>query len=70
MNDPIDRLLDGIVTDVDGQARPLTVDDIIVVTPYNANVRCIKHELGLGHDAGDRGRNRRQVPGPEAYVVF
>jgi predicted RecB family nuclease len=69
--DEIDRLLDGTVTDVEGQTRPLTVDDIIVVTPYNAHVRCIKHELdSRPRCAGVEVGTVDKFQGREAYVVF
>ena len=32
-------------TDKDGATRPLTHDDVLVVTPYNAQVRTLRHAL-------------------------
>jgi uncharacterized protein len=66
----IEQLLRGTVRDVTGATRPLTAADIIVVTPYNAQVRCIDRALA------DRGLANVEVgtvdkfQGREAYVVF
>ena len=66
----IEQLLRGTVCDVHGVTRPLTPADLIVVTPYNAQVRCIRRVLA------DRGLANIEVgtvdkfQGREAYVVF
>jgi uncharacterized protein len=66
----IEQLLHGTVRDVDGVTRPLTMADVIVVTPYNAQVTCIKRNLKA------RGLENVEVgtvdkfQGREAYVVF
>ena len=53
-------LLDGgTFTDVEGQVRPLTERDILVVAPYNMQVRCLREAL----PSRRRGRDRGQVPG-------
>ncbi len=47
----IKQLLRGTVRDVNGATRPLAAADVIVVTPYNAQVRCVRRVLadhGLG----------------------
>lgn len=42
----MERLLDGgSFTDVNGHTRPLTPADILVVAPYNMQVRCIRERL-------------------------
>ncbi|MFY9779961.1 MAG: TM0106 family RecB-like putative nuclease [Candidatus Baltobacteraceae bacterium] len=66
----IEQLLRGTVRDVAGATRPLAAADVIVVTPYNAQVRCIGRVLTA------RGLGRVEVgtvdkfQGREAYVVF
>lgn len=66
----IKLLLAGTIRDVNGATRPLRPDDIIVVTPYNAQVRCIRRVLkdqGLAHiEVGTVDK----FQGREAYVVF
>ena len=66
----IEQLLRGTICDVDGVTRSLTPADVIVVKPYNAQVRCIRRVLA------DRGLATIEVgtvdkfQGREAYVVF
>jgi len=70
--DEVERLLQGTVTDCDGRTSAMKPSDIIVVTPYNAQRRCI--EQALKARAGAAG----DVPvgtvdkfqGQQAYVVF
>ncbi len=38
-------LIGGRYVDADGRGRPLTADDIMVVSPYNAQVRCLRQHL-------------------------
>ncbi|HKU69191.1 MAG TPA: TM0106 family RecB-like putative nuclease [Candidatus Baltobacteraceae bacterium] len=62
-------LLQGTVTDEDAVTRPMQPDDIIVVTPYNAQRRLITKLLR------ERGVNVRvgtvdKFQGQEAFVVF
>jgi uncharacterized protein len=68
--DEIAHLLRGTVTDFKGQSRPLSLRDIIVVTPYNAQVRCLRRVLaqrGLGDvEVGTVDK----FQGREAHVVF
>jgi uncharacterized protein len=66
----IEHLLHGSVRDVKGVTRPLTAADVIVVTPYNAQVTCIKRNLkARGLDAIEVGTVDK-FQGREAYVVF
>jgi uncharacterized protein len=61
------RLLDGgSYTDRNGVTRPLTLDDILVVTPYNAQVRCLNARLPAGARVGTVDK----FQGQEAPVVF
>ena len=46
-------------TDRHGRARPVTLDDILIVAPYNAQVSAIARA-----PSGRARRDRRQVPGP------
>ncbi|MDQ6931939.1 MAG: TM0106 family RecB-like putative nuclease [Candidatus Eremiobacteraeota bacterium] len=63
-------LLDGTVTDMDGVTRPVRPSDIMVVTPYNAQVRClkkhIKERVGVEIPVGTVDK----FQGQEAYAVF
>ena len=62
-------LRDGFVTDDDGIERPMRDDDIIVVTPYNAQRRLIERKLrdaGLNIAVGTVDK----FQGQEAAVVF
>ena len=66
----IEQLLRGTVRDVKGVTRPLTPGDIIVVTPYNAQVTCIRRILSArGLEAVEVGTVDK-FQGREAYVVF
>ncbi|HEY3181500.1 MAG TPA: TM0106 family RecB-like putative nuclease [Gaiellaceae bacterium] len=42
----LDLLLGGTFTDCDGRERRLGWNDALVVTPYNAQVRCLRKRLG------------------------
>src|SRR5688572_31652728 len=45
----VDRLLEaGTFTDADGASRRLTLDDVLIVAPYNAQVRCLRERLLAG----------------------
>jgi uncharacterized protein len=62
-----ERLLDGgRWIDRSGASHPLTVDDILVVAPYNAQVRCLKSRLPPGARVGTVDK----FQGQEAPVVF
>jgi predicted RecB family nuclease len=67
IGDQVRALLDGgVFTDVDGQSRPLTARDILVVAPFNMQVRCIREHLPEGVEAGTVDK----FQGREAPVVF
>ena len=50
--------------------RPITVDDVIVVAPYNAQVAEIQAALRATDRAARQRRDGRQVPGPEGVVAI
>jgi uncharacterized protein len=56
----------GSVTLADGSTRRLTADDVMVVTPYNAQVRCLTELLPDGVRIGTVDK----FQGQEAEVVF
>ncbi|HLG54375.1 MAG TPA: TM0106 family RecB-like putative nuclease [Vicinamibacterales bacterium] len=58
-------LAGGTFTDVDGQVRKLTVRDILVVAPYNMQVRCLREALPAGIEVGTVDK----FQGREAPVV-
>ena len=63
----VDSLLSsGTFINVDGVARPLTSADILVVAPYNMQVRCLREHLPAGVDVGTVDK----FQGREAPVVF
>jgi uncharacterized protein len=63
----IGRLLNGgTVTDCDGRTRPLTPTDILVVAPYNMQVRCLRDALPKEVEVGTVDK----FQGREAAVVF
>ena len=56
----------GRVTDGAGVTRALTIADILVVTPYNMQVRCLREALPAGVEVGTVDK----FQGREAPVVF
>ena len=64
----VKTLLDGAatVTDRNGTARPLTAADILVITPYNMQVRCLRELLPPAVEVGTVDK----FQGREAAVVF
>jgi predicted RecB family nuclease len=63
----VERLLrGGTVIDSTGQTRPLTVADVLVVAPYNMQVRCLRDALPAGVEVGTVDK----FQGREAAVVF
>jgi uncharacterized protein len=56
----------GKVTDRDGVTRPLTASDILVVAPYNMQVRCLREALPDDVEVGTVDK----FQGREAAVVF
>ena len=68
----IEELLKGTVTGYNGKTAPLTPSDVMVVTPYNAQVRCIRRAL---RKHGSRVAEVQvgtvdRFQGREAHVVF
>jgi len=57
---------DGTVTDAEGAAHPLRPEDILVLTPYNAQVRCLQDHLPDGIRVGTVDK----FQGQEAQVAF
>jgi uncharacterized protein len=63
----VELLLDGgAYIDRHGAHHPLTIDDILIVAPYNAQVRCLKARLPNGARVGTVDR----FQGQEAPVVL
>ncbi|MFN8175841.1 MAG: TM0106 family RecB-like putative nuclease [Solirubrobacteraceae bacterium] len=48
----VGRLCEATFADADGTRRPVALDDILVVAPYNAQVRCLTAELPDGAKIG------------------
>jgi superfamily I DNA and/or RNA helicase len=61
-----DLLARGRFTDRDGTTRDLTLDDVLVVAPYNAQVRCLRAALPDGARVGTVDK----FQGQQAPVVF
>ncbi len=69
--DEVELLLKGSVTDAYDMTRQMTPADIIVVTPYNAQVDCIARELRRrGAWAAVEVGTVDKFQGQEAFVVF
>jgi uncharacterized protein len=62
----ITGLAEATVTESDGIERPLDPADVMVVTPYNAQVRCLVDRLPEGVRIGTVDK----FQGQEAHVVF
>ena len=62
----VEELLTAEVRDVDGSIRPLTIDDILIVAPYNMQVRRLSERLGPHAQVGTVDR----FQGLEAHVVI
>jgi uncharacterized protein len=62
----VDDLLGAQYTTEDGTVRPLRADDIMVVAPYNAQVRCLREHLPDGVRVGTVDK----FQGQEAAVAF
>ena len=59
----VDELLGRTWTGFDGSTRDLTLDDIMIVAPYNAQVACLTEHLGGPADVGTVDRFQgRQAP--------
>jgi len=66
ISDAIADLAAAVVTESDATQRPLAMDDIMVVTPYNAQVRCLADRLPDGVRVGTVDK----FQGQEAHIVF
>ena len=65
--DEVNLLLgEGRVTEADGNERRLTLEDILIVAPYNAQVRCLAQQLPDGARVGTVDK----FQGQQAPVVF
>jgi len=62
----IERLLSGRLRDEDGSVRALTLTDVLVVAPYNAQVNLLKRRLPDGAQVGTVDK----FQGQEAAVVI
>ena len=62
----VELLVGGTFTDRDGREHRLGWDDVLVVTPYNAQVRCLRARLGPHARIGTVDK----FQGQEAPVVF
>jgi uncharacterized protein len=62
----IDEHERAVVTLADGTTRPIEPEDLMVVTPYNAQVRCLAERLPRGVRIGTVDK----FQGQEAQVVF
>ncbi|MFN2627305.1 MAG: TM0106 family RecB-like putative nuclease [Gaiellaceae bacterium] len=62
----LELLIGGTFTDCEGRTRQLGWDDVLVVTPYNAQVRCLSRRLGRRARIGTVDK----FQGQEAPVVF
>jgi len=56
--------------DADGAERPVGPDDILIVTPYNAQIRAIQSALTTGGQAGFKVGTVDKFQGREAPVVI
>jgi predicted RecB family nuclease len=66
----IGLLMQGTVCDYHGVSRPLVAADIIVVTPYNAQVRRLRRALDTARFVGVEAGTVDKFQGREAFVVF
>jgi predicted RecB family nuclease len=65
--DHVQALLDGgTFTSVDGETTPLTPKDMLVVAPFNMQVRCLREQVPPGVEVGTVDK----FQGREAPVVF
>jgi len=62
----LDLLIGGTFTDRNGRERRIGYEDVLVVTPYNAQVRCLRARLGPRTRIGTVDK----FQGQEAPVVF
>jgi predicted RecB family nuclease len=64
--DRVRELVRGMWTDAEGATRPLGEEDVMVVAPFNAQVRCLREALPHGVQVGTVDK----FQGQEAPVVF
>jgi uncharacterized protein len=62
----VERLLGRMYTPVEGEPRPLRHEDVLVVAPYNQQVRCLRSALPPAVRVGTVDK----FQGQEAPVVF
>jgi superfamily I DNA and/or RNA helicase len=62
----LELVIGGTFTDRDGRERRIGYDDVLVVTPYNAQVRCLRARLGPRARIGTVDK----FQGQEAPIVF
>jgi predicted RecB family nuclease len=62
----VSELLQRTVVGGDGTERPMTLEDILIVAPFNAQVRCLREKLGAGIQIGSVDK----FQGQEAAVVI
>jgi superfamily I DNA and/or RNA helicase len=62
----LEQVLGGRYFMADGEARPLEPQDVMVVAPYNAQVRCLREHLPAGVRVGTVDK----FQGQEAAVTF
>ena len=62
----IERLLGGTWTDAEGAERPIGIGDVMVVAPFNAQVRLLQERLPVGVAVGTVDK----FQGQQAPVVF
>jgi predicted RecB family nuclease len=65
----VGQLIRSVWTDRDGNERPMTVADVLVVTPFNAQVREIDHALAGAGISGVRVGTVDKFQGQEAPAV-
>jgi len=68
--DAVEELILGTVTDEQGHTRALEERDILIVTPYNANVRRVRQTLDARRRFDVRVGTVDKFQGQEAPVVF
>ncbi len=63
-------LVGGTFTDARGETRPLEIRDVLIVAPYNAQVRLLRQRLGRRFGPGIRVGTVDKFQGQEAPVVL
>jgi predicted RecB family nuclease len=65
----VNLLRSGAWTDTSGETRPLTLDDILVVAPYNAHVKRLRERLPEGARVGTVDRFQGQEAPVTVYTM-